>query len=187
MVLQHDGSTTRILTCLLGEPLKVRVLRQHDEAASALAPHVSAHLKLSSEDHAIVRRSQLVRATGEAVSLNTVIMVPSRHPIVAAISEADDVPLGHILAQHVPGHHRRILNHGTVWHDAWSDLDRHCAYREYLICLESEPILYIQEVFSPEIVPAAPRSDAALQVHSDLLLMPTSPERVGASAPPPSW
>ncbi|WP_214103938.1 chorismate pyruvate-lyase family protein [Acrocarpospora catenulata] len=154
MVLGHDGSTTRLLSALLGEPLRVRIGRQEVlEAGLALTAELRAHLRVSGAERVIVRYSELVKPSGHAVSVNRVVMMPDRHPVIDHIYQGGDVPIGRLLDQHVPGHHRRLLRAGTRWFNGWAADSRTSASRAYIIMLGETPLLYVEEIFSPRVVP----------------------------------
>jgi chorismate-pyruvate lyase len=159
MILGHDGSTTRILSAFLGEPLRVRIGRQERiQAGLALAAEVLTHLRITAEQTVIVRYSELVRASGHTVSVNRVVMMPDRHPVIDRIFDGGDVPIGRLLDEHVPDHHRIILRAGTRWFNGWATDSRTSASRSYIIMLGDTPLLYVEEIFSPRVVP--PVTDA---------------------------
>jgi len=156
VLLTNDGSTTAFLSALLAEPLRVRVLVQaHRPAATALPPQLQCQLQLDSAHPVILRRSELIRPDGRTVSANKVVMVPD-HPVIDAIVDGGDVPLGQILRAGGIEQRRQILQTGARrWHWGTDAGHLRSPCRSYLVTISGHPLLYIEETFHPEVIPAS--------------------------------
>ncbi|WP_280422220.1 chorismate pyruvate-lyase family protein [Nocardia carnea] len=144
-LLGHAGFTTPALEAIVGTSLAVRVLQQYDTDAWRLPTRVADALHLSKRDQVLVRRSELT--DGErTVSTNLVFAVRGR----AADYGVDDdaTPIGRSLMSRGAQQQRHILR---VALGAWPD-GRSCAARSYVMLIDGQPVCYIREFFSPDLV-----------------------------------
>ncbi|MEV0151885.1 MULTISPECIES: chorismate pyruvate-lyase family protein [unclassified Nonomuraea] len=160
ILLSHDGSTTTLLASLLEEPVRVRVVLQAQRpAATALSPAARVRMDASADDTMIVRRSNLVRPTGAAISANKVVLDPC-HPLAADVITGCDIPLGYLLAGQRVEQRRELLARGVRrW--SWGPPDsagqsRVSVWRSYIIVISGSPAFYIEEVFHPDLIPPLP-------------------------------
>lgn len=159
MVLTNDGSTTQLLSALLGVPLRARVLDQRGLPSSLVRPReaVQALVPGDADEPLVVRKSQLVRPDGRAISVNTVIMT-ARHLVVRSIVAGGGTPLGRVLQGAVE--QRRVITKTGCRLSEWGGIGRPSVYRSYLVFAGGRPFLHIEELFHPAIV--APVRDLPL-------------------------
>ncbi|MDP9850464.1 chorismate pyruvate-lyase family protein [Streptosporangium lutulentum] len=162
MVLEQDGSTTRILSALVGVRLQLRTLTQDlAPSAQALPQKTRVALSLSAHQKVVVRTSELRTPVGLVVSRNRVIMVGS-HPMIGEIIARPDHPLGLVLRAHQVEQHRQLLDAG-IRAVSWEADEKAVIsmWRSYFISIDGKPVLWIEEMFCPRFVPvleAFPRS-----------------------------
>ncbi|WP_169807613.1 chorismate pyruvate-lyase family protein [Herbidospora mongoliensis] len=151
MVLANDGSTTQLLSALLGIPLRVRVLDQRGLPSSQVRPRaaVKALVPGEADEPLVVRKSQLVRPDGKAISINTVIMTSS-HLVARSIVDGGGTPLGRVLQGAVE--QRRVITETGCRMSEWGGVGRPSVYRSYLVFAGGRPFLHVEEQFHPAIV-----------------------------------
>ncbi|WP_146153916.1 hypothetical protein [Nocardia brasiliensis] len=152
MILHADGSTTRLLEALLGQPLSLSLQEQQAALAAAVAPEVRFALGCAVTDEIMYRRSQLCTSAGAVVSSNEVTVV-CRDPGITALLTDGSAPIGHALAAAGRQLPRVLLASG--W-SAWPDNLERCVYKEYLFLdAAGDPVAHIRERFNPVYVPSS--------------------------------
>lgn len=155
-LLTHGGSTTALLEERVGAPLTLRVVRQTVRSAGSAA--LRSLLDAEEGRPWIVRRTELLRGGTSVVSRNLVTgPVPHRAEIADLLASAT-VPLGRGLADRRVPQHRRLLRVGR---SPWPPRARSAAWRGYILHLEGEAPLYVEEFFHPAVAPADLRRPAA--------------------------
>ncbi|WP_280454890.1 hypothetical protein [Nocardia brasiliensis] len=151
MILHADGSTTRLLEALLGQPLSLSLQEQQAALAAAVAPEVRFALGCAATDEIMYRRSRLCTSAGAVVSSNEVTVV-CRDPAITALLTDGSAPIGHTLAAAGRQLPRVLLASG--W-SAWLDDLQRCVYKEYLFLDGAgDPVAHIRERFNPVFVPS---------------------------------
>ncbi|MEI7033738.1 hypothetical protein [Streptomyces pratensis] len=156
-LLTHRGLTTELLEQRGQCMLRVRVVRQ--TLAEPLVGHrrLRGMLLLAPGSPALVRRTELVTPQGRVVSRNLVIGHLPQSPELCALATDHSVPLGRSLAVRGIPHRRRFLTAGLgVWNGSAGDVP--AAARDYLMCLDGEAPLYVQETFHPAVAPPGRRT-----------------------------
>lgn len=152
MILTHDGSTTHLLSQLLGQQLTLRTTLQAQRPAAAVLPsRLRALLKVQTDDHVVLRRSELL-AGAQAITSNKVV-ADMTHPAVRQALADPDKALGLVLREQRVEHHRALISVEIIsWE--WPSEGHHLSYRrDYLIHVAGRPALYIRETFHPRIAP----------------------------------
>ncbi|MGX1770562.1 chorismate--pyruvate lyase family protein [Nocardia brasiliensis] len=151
MILHADGSTTRLLEALLGQPLSLSLQEQQAGLAAAVAPEVRFALGCAATDEIMYRRSQLCSSAGAVVSSNEVTVV-CRDPGITALLTHCGTPIGHALTaagRQLP----RVLP--ASGRSARPDDLQRCVYKEYLFLdAAGDPIAHFRERFNPVYVPS---------------------------------
>ncbi|MEU3598941.1 hypothetical protein ABZ714_09465 [Streptomyces sp. NPDC006798] len=151
-LLAHRGLTTELLERHGGHPLRIRVLEQTPAAPEPADPALRAVLRLAPGVPALSRRTELVTPRGRVVSRNLVLgRLPSDASVAASVT-GRTAPMGRALARLGVPNRRTLLTTGLgVW--PGPDGAAPAAAREYLIHLEGEAPLYVQETFHPAVAP----------------------------------
>lgn len=145
-LLASEGMTTIALEHLLADGLNVRVMQQDQVPAHTLPASIVGVLHLQKADHALIRRSRLVRAE-QTVSINYVAAV-SQPAQSSGLSDLG-TPIGRGLITRGLSQRRRIMWAGLrTWPDG-----RACAARAYVMSLDDRPVCWIREAFNPDVVP----------------------------------
>jgi hypothetical protein len=150
MLLRSDGSTTLLLEALLGTTLQVQVDCHLPVTGQETDLRILQALKLDKADLLVLRRSRLTLPDGTTASVNRVIF---RADSTACSGEqGDSVPLGLQLLARGVLQRRHLLSAGL---DRWPlDRLRPCAFKEYLIHMGEDTPYYVEERFSPDVIPA---------------------------------
>ena len=153
MLLSSDGSTTRLLEATVG-PLRLRVLHQAVGTAAHCPDTIRAALGLAPEAQIINRCSALVDADSRPVSLNHVVAPFVPHSRLGDIVSGTAAGIGPELARQHVEHRRELLACGlALWPDAPGP--RLAAAKVYVIRQGEERLMYIREMFNPDVIPAA--------------------------------
>jgi 3-deoxy-7-phosphoheptulonate synthase len=153
MLLSSDGSTTRLLEATVG-PLRLRVLHQAVGTAAHSSETIRTALGLAPEAQIINRCSALVDADSRPVSLNHVVAPFVPHSRLGDIVSGTAAGIGPELARQNVEHRRELLACGLA---RWPDTPgpRPAAAKVYVIWQGEERLMYIREMFNPDVIPAA--------------------------------
>lgn len=179
LLADSRNTTTALLTDLLGEQPRARIDDQARYlAVEVMGPDLLDRLGLTPERQVVFRRSTLYGAdTGRLISVNRVVALVDAHPVVAAIEDATTVPIGTLLARFGVEGTRELLAVGLQWNDSWARLEPVGACRSYAIHLREGLLAWVEELFSPSLLPPPGEAECAL-LRAEL----------GVAAPPPiSW
>lgn len=153
MLLSSDGSTTRLLEATVG-PLRLRVLHQAVGTAAHCPETIRTALGLGPEAQIINRCSALVDADSRPVSLNHVVAPFVPHSRLGDIVSGTAAGIGPELARQHVEHRRELLACGlALWPDTPGP--RLAAAKVYVIRQGEERLMYIREMFNPDVIPAA--------------------------------
>jgi 3-deoxy-7-phosphoheptulonate synthase len=153
MLLSSDGSTTRLLEATVG-PLRLRVLHQAVGTAARSPGTIRTALGLTPEAQIINRCSALVDAQERPVSLNHVVAPFVPHSRLGDIVSGTAAGIGPELARQHVQHRRELLACGlALWPHA--PAPRLAAAKVYVIWQGEERLMYIREMFHPDVIPAA--------------------------------
>ena len=181
MLLSSDGSTTRLLEATVG-PLSLRVLHQAVGTAAHCPDTIRTALGLGPEAQIINRCSALVDADSRPVSLNHVVAPFVPHSRLGDIVSGTAAGIGPELARQHVEHRRELLACGlALWPDTPGP--RLAAAKVYVIRQGEERLMYIREMFNPDVIPAATNA-AVTNVAGTGAAVPTD-ERVDGTRPAP--
>ncbi|MFJ8510253.1 hypothetical protein [Streptomyces avermitilis] len=149
MLLASDGSTTRLLQAITGQPLTVLVDMQNEVRVATLPEEVRAVLGLRDGDAVVERRSRLLTPDRSVVSVNHVVLDPVALAGNGAPSRT--VPIGVQLREHQVPQFREALDSGNgVW--PLEGASTPCAFKAYVIHDARGGRTYVHESFNPRVV-----------------------------------
>lgn len=153
LILNSDGSTTLNLESLLQTSIHVNVIQQQLSSANDRCVHKQHYLTLLTCQAApiIKRETHLISSQKQLLVKALVYLQTSTQQLLALDNSPQ--PLGKTLISHGRKQFRRIISTGN---SEW-DEGRGCAYKTYLLELESGHQLYINERFNPQFI--TPLSD----------------------------
>jgi hypothetical protein len=152
MLLVNDGHTTPLLSAAALAPLRVAVSGLSVLAAGALDERVREALGLAADRACLVRRSRLELPSGQVASDNEVIASVGVDPRVDAVLRDEGALLGEALVAAGVRLERRPLE---ILVDVWPVDGAPCVGKSYLLCRDGAPLVYIRELYSPVLFPAA--------------------------------
>lgn len=154
MLLACDGSTTVLLQALTGLELTIRVDAQDPTTAGRLDPRIRDVLDLAADAAVFERRSCLVTADLEVVSVNHVVYDRLAFERIGVPDLRQ--PIGLQFRERRVHQHREQLSSGlAAWGEAGADQDVDAAFKEYLIHYAVGGTVYLHERFNPRFVPVA--------------------------------
>ncbi|MFJ9250878.1 hypothetical protein [Streptomyces sp. NPDC101776] len=159
MLLASEGLTTPLLQAASDGALRAQVQSLRVVPAAELDPGIRRHLQLSGQERCLVRHTRLVTPGGTAVSDNTVVARLGIDPRVDRIARDLRQPLGFALAEAGVELQRRVH---WVGRRRWFG-GGPCACKTYTLHAAAGPLVHIEELFSPQIVPADLRIPHSLQ------------------------
>ncbi|APU19320.1 hypothetical protein [Actinoalloteichus sp. GBA129-24] len=151
-ILEHRGSTTALLTELSGATISLRLLEQRIVDRLLVPADVASVLRATAERaEVILRRSALFDVGERLLSLNcTVAPVGLPEDVATALTSAQ-TPIGIGLDGLGLAQRREFRARGrTRWPGRATG---RCAFREYLILLDDQPVLFVHEAFNPALFP----------------------------------
>lgn len=150
ILLASEGLTTPLLQAASDGSLQARVLSLREVDAETLDPGVRVRLRLSGLEPCLVRRTRLVLDCGTTVSDNIVVARMGVDPRVDRVAGDAGRPLGFALADSGLVLQRRVH---WVGRRRWLD-GGPCAGKAYTLHDADRPLVHIEELFSPQVVPA---------------------------------
>jgi hypothetical protein len=159
MLLASEGLTTPLLQAASDGHLKAQVWSLREVTAEVLDPEAREQLQLSGHERCLVRRTRLLLASGAMVSENVVVARMGVDPRVDQVAGDRGQPLGFALADAGVVLQRRVHWVGTR---AWRGGDP-CACKAYTLHAAAGPLVHVEELFSPQVVPADTRVPYSLQ------------------------
>lgn len=155
MLLACDGSTMILLEALLEQKLSVRVDSQGETDADRLPQRIREALRLMPGTRVLERRSCLVTADQEVISINRVVFDDT---VRRVIGDPDPfTPIGAQLREWGIPQHRDQLSSGLArWRDGSTDHPVPAAYKEYVINYATGGRSYVHECFNPRWVRVTP-------------------------------
>ncbi|WP_165956335.1 hypothetical protein [Streptomyces hainanensis] len=150
MLLASEGLTTPLLQAASDGPLRARVWSLREVAAGLLDPGARERLRLSGQERCLVRRTRLVLACGTTVSDNVVVARMGVDPRVDEVAGDPGQPLGFGLADAGVVLRRRVH---WVGRRRWFG-GGPCVCKAYTLDAVDGPLVHVEELFSPQVVPA---------------------------------
>ncbi|WP_326686872.1 hypothetical protein OIE63_06765 [Streptomyces sp. NBC_01795] len=164
MLLSSEGLTTTLLGALVGSRVRVRHAECRRVPGSAAPAGAATLLGAGDKSQLLVRCSQLStdvdgngsgNGDGPTVSMNLVVARLEKCAGLERCLTDATVPLGEALHGVGTGHRRTVLDVGCrPWPEAAGRL---AAFKTYVLWHRDDPVLAINELFNPDLVPAAVR------------------------------
>ncbi|WP_157228880.1 chorismate pyruvate-lyase family protein [Nocardia brevicatena] len=153
MLLRSDGSMTKLLEALLGEPLFLDLLEQRRTTADELPDETRSALGCRESDPVILRRSVLVTESGRAVSENSVAIM-AEHELAPVLTDKR-TPIGHSMSAAGRYIARTVLTTGvTNWTASGHRNGARCVYKESVLHDHVfAPVAYLHERIDPAFAP----------------------------------
>jgi chorismate-pyruvate lyase len=156
MLLSSEGLTTTLLGALVGGRVRVRHAECRRVPGGAAPAGAAALLGAGDESELLVRGSLLSAAGdgyGPTLSRNLVVARLEKCAGLERCLTDATVPLGEALHGMGTGHRRTVLDVGCrPWPEA---VGRLAAFKTYVLWHHDDPVLAINELFNPDLVPAA--------------------------------
>ncbi|GAA2608391.1 hypothetical protein [Streptomyces axinellae] len=154
MLLSSEGLTTTLLGAWVGSRLRVRRAECRRIPGGTAPAGAAALLGVAEESELLVRASLLgAGEDGPTVSMNLVVARLDKCAGLERCLTDATVPLGEALHGLGTGHRRTVLDVGCrPWPGA---VGRLAAFKTYVLWHRDDPVLAINELFNPDLVPAA--------------------------------
>lgn len=150
ILLVSEGLTTPLLQAASDGHLQAQVWSLREVAADLIDPGARELLRLSGGERCLVRHTGLVLACGTLVSDNVVVARLGMDPRVDQVAGDKGRPLGFALADAGVVLQRRVH---WVGRRRWRGGDP-CAGKAYTLHAATGPLVHVEELFSPQVVPA---------------------------------